>query len=141
MRRPSGVSCARRHRPWQAKQINSPKAGKTKARRVIDAYFSLDHFEDRERCCPLIGLLSDVSRGNGDVKGAYREVVKKLIQILKAELDGPRARERALALVALCVGGMVLARGVDDATLADEIRGAAHCQALGPAGWSGRDAG
>jgi TetR/AcrR family transcriptional repressor of nem operon len=131
--------CKKAPEPWQAKQINSPKAGKTKARRVIDAYFSLDHFDDRERCCPLIGLPSEVSRSNGDVKGAYQEVVEKLIQIFEAELDGPRARERALVLVALCVGGMVLARGVDDAALADDMRGAAYCQALSTAGWSVRD--
>jgi TetR/AcrR family transcriptional regulator, transcriptional repressor for nem operon len=125
--------------PWQARQINSPKADKTKARRVIDAYFSLDHFDDQERCCPLIGLPSEASRSNGDVKGAYREVVEKLLEIFEAELDGPHARERALVLVALCVGGMVLARGVDDAALADKIRGAAYCRALSTAGWAARD--
>jgi AcrR family transcriptional regulator len=121
--------------PWQAKQINLAKADKTKAQRVIDAYFSLDHFDDRERCCPLIGLPSEASRSNGDVKGAYQEVVEKLLEIFKAELEGPHARERAFVLVALCVGGMVLARGVDDAALADDIRGAAYRHALGTAGW------
>ena len=121
--------------PWQAKQSHLASSGKTKARRVLDAYFSLDHFDDRERCCPLIGLPSEASRSNGDVKEAYREVVEKLLQTFQAELDGPNARERALVLVALCVGGMVLARGVDGRVLADDIRAAAYRQALSVAGW------
>jgi AcrR family transcriptional regulator len=122
--------------PWQAKQINAPGAAKSQARRVIDAYFSLDHFEDRERCCPLIGLPSEVPRSDGDVKKAYQEVLEKLLQIFEADLDGPHAREHALMLAALSVGGMVLARGVADAALADDIRVAAYRQALSIAGWS-----
>jgi TetR/AcrR family transcriptional regulator, transcriptional repressor for nem operon len=132
--------CQEAPEPWQAKQRHLASSGKTKARRVLDAYFSLDHFDDRERCCPLIGLPSEASRSNGDVKGAYREVVEKLLTIFEAELDGPDARERALALAALCVGGMVLARGVDGSVLADDIRGAAHRHALSVAGWSARGA-
>jgi AcrR family transcriptional regulator len=132
--------CQEAPEPWQAKQIKAFGAGKTKARRVLDAYFSLDHFEDREGCCPLIGLPSEASRSNGDVKEAYREVVEKLLKIFEAELDKPDARESALVLVALCVGGMVLARGVDCPVLADDIRGAAYRQALRIAGWDVRKA-
>jgi hypothetical protein len=66
---------------------------------------------------------------------ANREVVEKLLQTFQAELDGPNARERALVLIALCVGGMVLARGVDGPVLADDIRAAAYRQALSVAGW------
>jgi hypothetical protein len=43
---------------------------------------------------------------------------------------GRAARDRALARAALCVGGMVLARSIEDRTLADEIREAAMSIAL-----------
>jgi hypothetical protein len=69
------------------------------------------------------------------VKAAYREVVEKLLSIFETELDGPYRRDRALALVALCVGGMVLARGVGRESIADEIRRAAYKQAISTAGW------
>jgi len=59
-----------------------------------------------ESCCPLIGLASDVARGSDAVKAAYREVLEVLVQLLQADLNEPRTRERALALVALCVGGI-----------------------------------
>jgi TetR/AcrR family transcriptional regulator, transcriptional repressor for nem operon len=66
------------------------------------------------------------------VKGAYREVLGKLIGVLQADLNEPHRRERALTLVALCVGGIVAAKCMDDPAL----RCAAHRQALRTAGWS-----
>jgi TetR/AcrR family transcriptional repressor of nem operon len=53
----------------------------------------------------LIALPSDVMRGSDGVKGSYREVLEKLIEIFMDDLDEPQRRERALALAALCVGG------------------------------------
>lgn len=58
-----------------------------------------------------------------------------MIRLFEANLNGPRSRERALILIGLCVGGMVLARGLDEEHLADEIRKAVHKQALKTAGW------
>jgi TetR/AcrR family transcriptional regulator, transcriptional repressor for nem operon len=78
-------------------------ARKPRGQRVVDAYFSRDHFDDRETCCPLIALPSDVMRGSDAVKGSYREVLEKLVEIFMDDLDQPQRRERALALAALCV--------------------------------------
>jgi TetR/AcrR family transcriptional repressor of nem operon len=122
--------CEEAPKPWQQR--------KTRGQRIVDAYFSLDHFDDCETCCPLIGLPSDVSRSDDDVKGAYREVLERLLNLLQVDLDPPQARERALAMVALCVGGMVAARSVDDPVLADDLRRAAHRQAIQTGGWDGR---
>ena len=128
--------CQEAPKPWQRERTRSSATSKPRAQRIVDAYFSRDHFDDRESCCPLIALPSDVSRGSGEVKAAYREVLEKLIGLFEADLDEPRTRERALALVALCVGGMVVARCVDDPALADDLRRAAHRQALRTGGWS-----
>ena len=100
-----------------------------RAQRIVDAYFSLDHFDDRESCCPLIGLPSDVARGSVAVKAAYQDVLEKLLDLLQADLPGPDAYERALSLVALCVGGMVVARSVEDPALARDLRRAAYRRA------------
>ena len=129
--------CADAPKPWQRKP-GSARKRKPRGQRVVDAYFSRDHFSDRESCCPLIALSSDVTRGGDAVKGAYREVLEKLAAILQADLDGPKARERALAIVALCIGGIVAARGVDDSALASELRRAARRLALQTGGWDQR---
>jgi TetR/AcrR family transcriptional repressor of nem operon len=79
---------------------------------------------------------SDVQRRGEVVQVAYQEVVEQLIKIFEDHLNGPQAHKRALALVALCVGGMVLARNVCDPDLADDFRRAAHAEVLRAAGWT-----
>ena len=133
-------ACKKTPDPWQAKQA-AAEANKTRAQRIVDAYFSRDHLDDREGCCPLLGMASDVSRSGEAVKAAYREVAEMVVRVFEAHLNEPQARERALALLALCVGGMVLARGVDDPGLADDFRSAAYEQALRTAGWGGAQGG
>ena len=105
------------------------------AKFVIDAYLSRDHLDDMEGSCPLIGLSSDVARSSDAVKTAYREVAESMIQVFKSNIEGRAAREQALLLVTLCVGGMVLARALDDRDLAGDFLGAAHRHALKTTGW------
>jgi AcrR family transcriptional regulator len=119
--------CPEAPKPWQP--ANRNVARKTEARRIVDAYFSLDHFDDRETCCPLIAQPSDVARGGEAVRAAYQEVLEKLLGRLHDDLAGPDARQRALAAVAMCVGGMVTARSVRDPRLAQDLREAAYRQA------------
>jgi AcrR family transcriptional regulator len=119
--------CEQAPKPWRGSRRKA--AGNSRAQRIVDAYFSLDHFDDRESCCPLIGLPSDVARGSAAVKAAYQDVLEKLLGLLQADLAGPDAHERALSLVALCVGGMVVARSVADPVLARDLRRAAYRRA------------
>jgi AcrR family transcriptional regulator len=122
--------------PWQKPRPALCDPEVSFARYVVDAYLSREHLNDLDGSCPLIGLPSDVARSSKAVKAAYREVVESMIGLFEANLDGPRKHEQALVLTALCVGGMVLARGIDDPRLADDIRNAAHDQALKTTDWS-----
>src|SRR5262249_39908378 len=70
--------CIDAPKPWQSRSSSAEIARKPRSQRVVDAYFSRDHFYDRETCCPLIAFPSDVMRGSDTVKGAYREVLEKL---------------------------------------------------------------
>ncbi len=115
---------------WQQKHVDPCAKGTELARMIVNAYLSRDHLDDRDGSCPLVALPSDVARDGKAVKGAFREVLGKMIQIFEANLSHPEARERALSLVAMCVGAMVIARAIDDAKLGDEIRSAARGQLL-----------
>jgi len=128
--------CAEAPKPWQRKPAAPVGAHRPRGKRVVDAYFSRAHFDDRESCCPLVALSSDVARSGDGVKKAYREVLEKLVDIFEADLSEPDKDERALVLVALCIGGIVAARCVDDPTLADSLRRAAYRHALLTGGWS-----
>jgi TetR/AcrR family transcriptional regulator, transcriptional repressor for nem operon len=127
--------CADAPKPWQRAAPPARPAIKPHGQRVVDSYFSRDHFDDRETCCPLIALPSDIMRGSDVVKRAYRDVLEKLLHIFEADMHGPRRRERALALVAMCVGGVIVARCVDDPALAEGLRRAAHQHAMRTGGW------
>ena len=118
--------CDEAPKPWQRPRAN---ARKSRAQRIVDAYFSRDHFDDRESCCPMIALPSEVARSGETVKTAYQDVLEKLLALLQADLVGAGTRERALSLVALCVGGVVTARSVADPALAEELRRAAYRRA------------
>ena len=134
-------ACATQPEAWQARHIDPAARGPALARMIVEAYLSRDHFDDRDGSCPMIALPSDVARGNKVVKNAFRQVLEMMVGAFAANLEpeaGISSRERGLALVALAVGGMVLARAVDDKALADDIRDSAHKQAYATTGWDSR---
>jgi AcrR family transcriptional regulator len=122
--------CMQAPEPWQKKHVDGCARGAELARMIVNAYLSTEHLEDRDGSCPLVALPSDVSRGGKAVKGAFREVLGKMVQVFQTDLASPGARERALSLAALCVGAMVVARAIDDAQLGNEIRSAARRHVL-----------
>jgi TetR/AcrR family transcriptional regulator, transcriptional repressor for nem operon len=74
--------CEEAPKPWRRPRRN---AHKPRAERIVDAYFSLDHFDDRESCCPLIALPSDTARSGEGVKAAYQDVLQKLLALFQAD--------------------------------------------------------
>lgn len=129
--------------PWQCGEGGTWPRGADLARRILDVYLSDGHFADLDGSCPLIGLATDVARSEGPARGAYRQVLGMMTDAFAAHfgpsvLDGSAnaPEQRALAVAAMCVGGMVLARAVDDAALAGALRAAAHRFAVALAGWN-----
>lgn len=110
----------------------------TLAGQIVNAYLSRAHLDNLDHACPLIALPSDVSRSGEGVRRAYRQVLESMVGLFERSFadDPDDARRRAIAVSALCIGGMVMARAVDTDTLADEIRDAAHAMALEVGGWS-----
>ena len=123
---------------WQSKHVDSCAEGQTLARMIVNAYLSREHFDDRDGSCPLVALPSDVARDGKAVKAAFRQVLDKMVEVFAANLTEPETHQRALALVAMCVGAMVVARAVDDPKLGDGFRAAARDHLLATTGWSER---
>jgi len=112
---------------------NSFPEGGSLAHGIINAYLSDEHFSSVEASCPMIALPSDVARGGDATKRAFREVLQMMIGAFAAnagQSETATPRQQALALASLCVGGMVLARAVDDPALAGDLRAAARTTAL-----------
>jgi AcrR family transcriptional regulator len=104
------------------------------APQIIRAYLSNAHFDDVENACPMVALPSDVARASDNAKRAYRAAFEGMVAMLDRGTDRA-SRTSALAIAALCVGGMVIARASDDRALGDELRQAAMSVALRLGGW------
>ncbi len=127
--------------PWsQWDGISVDFSAADAARQVLRAYLSRQHFEDVDASCPTVALPSDVARSDRRVRKAFEDVFKAMVDLFDESLrrDGLRDRGRALAIAGMCVGGMVVARALDDLGLADALRESTEKVALQIAGWSRR---
>jgi TetR/AcrR family transcriptional repressor of nem operon len=104
---------------------------------VVRAYLSRQHFDDVENSCPMVALPTDVARSGKSARVAFETVFKAMVSVLERSLvqDG-RRRVTAESIAALCIGGMVVARTLDDRGLADELRAACTTMALSLGGWN-----
>jgi TetR/AcrR family transcriptional repressor of nem operon len=98
---------------------------------IIRAYLSRQHAEAVETACPMVALPSDVARSDAVAKRAFENVFKAMVDRLAATRNGKCTdRTTALCIAALCVGGMVTARALEDRGFADELRDACATVAL-----------
>ena len=76
-------------------------------------------------------------------EGRIRDHLQAMVSVLERGMGGDanKRHRNAQATAALCVGGMVVARAMDDRRLADELRDACMSVALKLGGWeNGRTA-
>jgi TetR/AcrR family transcriptional regulator, transcriptional repressor for nem operon len=120
---------------WEGVEVDmaSPQA----AAQVVKAYLSRQHFEDVENSCPMVALPTDVMRSGDDAKRAFEEVFAAMVGLLERSVADEKQHRhvKAQAVAALCVGGMVVARAIEDRVVADELREACMSIALQLGGW------
>jgi AcrR family transcriptional regulator len=124
---------------WEGVDVNlaSPDAGP----QIIRAYLSQQHFDDVENSCPMVALPSDVARSDQKVKTAFENVFRAMVTVLGRDVKNTTQppEDTAMAIAGLCIGGMVVARSLNDSRLSDRLRDAATHAALVLGGWK-RDA-
>jgi AcrR family transcriptional regulator len=107
------------------------------AAQVVKAYLSRQHFEDVENSCPMVALPTDVMRSGEETKRAFEAVFAVMVDVLERNVTDEKQdrRAKAQAVAALCVGGMVVARAIENRIVADELRDACMSIALHLGGW------
>lgn len=110
---------------------------RVRADKIVQDYLTEAHQEANADTFPMIGLPNDISRTDRAVRQAFESALKLMIQSFEQAANGnaETRRANALAIAALCVGGMVLSRSIDDRKLAEELRGAAKANALNLGKW------
>jgi AcrR family transcriptional regulator len=101
--------------------------GQNIAHQMVLGYLSKEHLDNLDAQCPMIALPSDAARENVEVRSAYQLLLESMVFVFESGLQGQgkNSRQEALAMAALCVGGMILARTLPENELADEVRMAA----------------
>ena len=104
---------------------------------IVRAYLSRQHFDDVENSCPMVALPSDVARSDKKVKKAFEVAFRAMVGLLASETKGTTStkEEGAMAIAALCIGGMVVARSLNDDELSNRLRAATTNAALAMGGW------
>lgn len=102
------------------------------ARLLIDLYLADETLTDVDQHCPLIALPSDVARAGLKPRAAYTTLVENMARVFQAAFPAgdAEAERKALLVVSLCVGGMVIARTTDDPGLQKKLRASARAEAL-----------
>ena len=95
--------------------------GRAWAEAFVERYLSPAHLIKTEDGCPLPALVSEVARAGRSVKASFEAIVQGLATRLHGQAGGDVSEDRALAVLALCVGGLGVARSVQDEALAERI--------------------
>src|ERR1700720_431488 len=119
---------------WDGVEVDM--ASSQAAAQVVKAYLSRQHFEDVENSCPMVAQPTDVMRCGDDAKRVFETVFAAMVSMLEPNVTDEKQRHaKAQAVAALCVGGMGVARGIENRSVADELRNACMSMALHLGGW------
>lgn len=91
--------------------------------RTVKRYLRADH-RDTDDGCSYPPVLSELSRAPEAVRRAFVEAFEQRVRAVErhaAARDGCSSRERALALMALTMGGLLLARAAYGEPISDAI--------------------
>jgi TetR/AcrR family transcriptional regulator, transcriptional repressor for nem operon len=91
---------------------------------MIDDYLSARHRDNPGRGCPTAAMVAEVAREPAATRATFTERLATIITRMAAKVKGSSAELReadALAIYALMVGSLQLARAVNDKRLSDKI--------------------
>ncbi len=97
--------------------------------RLARRYLTKAHRNNPTDGCALAALATEAAHGDALFRNTYQDELLKSVRGICCGNDGDSAHpesqsDEAMALLALCIGGMALSRAVTDSALADQILGA-----------------
>lgn len=101
-----------------------PGSGPAGVIAVANAFLSTSNRDERAARCPFTSIGSELARADEATRHAATEGLRRAVDLLAQQFqaNGPEtARSLAVAALSAMVGGLTLARIVDDAPLSDTI--------------------
>lgn len=112
------------------KWIGSARKRSTEERlaHLLNTYLTPKHRDTPEDGCAFASLAREFAQAGGELptvfEGELGISINRLVELLEDEHDD--ARQTAMGVLSLCVGGMALARAVDSPKLSNELLKAAR---------------
>jgi len=86
---------------------------------LINRYLSKAHRDEKvENLCPLAFLVTDINHQNNTVKDTYTDVFKGFVKYARSQTNN---QQTALQMAALMIGGLALAKALNDEEVSDEL--------------------
>ncbi|GAB3386341.1 TetR/AcrR family transcriptional regulator [Azotobacter armeniacus] len=105
------------------------QAGTEGVQQMVKSYLRMEHRDGSQMHCPLAFMVNDAARQDEAIRSSYTRILAAFVTRLESGLESTTAmnpRRRALQIAVGMIGGVALARAVDDDQLAEEILAA--CQ-------------
>ncbi|MFO2465720.1 TetR/AcrR family transcriptional regulator [Pseudomonas sp. 15FMM2] len=98
--------------------MDASLTGEERRALVAAFYLSRKHRDSTEQACPMPATVGEIGR----LPDGFREVLNEHIQLMAAQLaSSPEETDKALADMALMIGGLFLARGLGPGELSDRV--------------------
>lgn len=100
---------------------------------LVNAYLSHGHLSGDGRSCPLAFLVSDIAQRDDRVRDVWTQVFRRLIDIVQKQQNN-LSDESALQQAVMMVGGVAIARAVNDDALSRSLLDTCRNAILGAIG-------
>jgi TetR/AcrR family transcriptional regulator, transcriptional repressor for nem operon len=100
------------------------QAAKQGLRRVVGQYLSTSHRDERGRGCVLAALGTDIPHQPRAVRQAFTIALEGALDLMAGWMPdraASRRQQKAIAVFSAMVGALILARGVNDEVLSQQI--------------------
>jgi TetR/AcrR family transcriptional repressor of nem operon len=114
----------RSKRAMDAEVVQATLGGSSSVKWSIARYLTAAHRDDAEHGCAFPAMLSEIARADEPTRLALARAIDTRARELARSLPdvrGAAARQRALATLAICVGGLTLARAMRGHKASDEV--------------------
>jgi TetR/AcrR family transcriptional repressor of nem operon len=114
---------------WREEWIPIRRSGRWDRRltSIAKRYLTGDHRDDVANGCGYPALVSEAAHASPAFRGAFEQELRRSIDVICGDdADDANHRTDALALMAICVGGLALSRAVNDEDLSTQILRAAR---------------
>ena len=118
-------------RRWRRRADNAPEGKELDA--IVNSYLTVQHRDDVGNGCLLPALGAEIARADSRTRKAFTACLEDMIGVVSGEMPGltPKAaRQRAMSIVAVMMGSLLLSRATGNSELSSDLLEAGRQSAL-----------